>query len=378
MKVVVVSGIWPPDIGGPASHAPELAAFLSERGHSVQVVTTASGSPAAQDYPVHWVRRSLPVGIRHLAVVLAVARCATGADVVYATSMTRRAALGAALARRPLVLKLTADEAYERERRSGRFQGDLDAFQRHRGGIRVHLLRATRDAAVRRAVRVLTPSAYLRELVVSWGIPPGRVAVSPNPAPAAPLLPAREGLRRELAIDGPTLAFAGRLMAAKALDVALRALERTPGVTLLVVGDGPDRAELERLSSALGLDGRVRFLGGRSRDDVLGILSAVDAALLSSRWENFPHLVVEALAVGTPVIATSVGGVPEIVRDGENGLLVPAGDADALAAAIRRLMDDADLRDRLARAAAPSVAALAPALLLGRIEQELEGAVPSR
>ena len=78
------------------------------------------------------------------------------------------------------------------------------------------------------------------------------------------------------------------------------------------------------------------------------------------------------------MIATSVGGVPEIVRDGENGLLVPAGDADALAAAIRRLMDDADLRDRLARAAAPSVAALAPALLLGRIEQELEGAVPSR
>ena len=222
------------------------------------------------------------------------------------------------------------------------------------------------------------PLAYLRELVVSWGIPPGRVAVSPNPAPEVPLLPARESVRRELAIDGPTLAFAGRLMAAKALDVALRALERTPGVTLLVVGDGPDRAELERLSSALGLDGRVRFLGGRSRDDVLGILSAVDAALLSSRWENFPHLVVEALAVGTPVIATSVGGVPEIVRDGENGLLVPAGDADALAAAIRRLMDDADLRDRMARAAAPSVAALAPALLLGRIEQELEGAVPSR
>ncbi len=378
MKVVVVSGIWPPDIGGPASHAPELAAFLSERGHSVQVVTTASGPPAAEDYPVHWVRRSLPAGVRHLAVVLAVARCATSADVVYATSMTRRAALGAALARRPLVLKLTADEAYERERRSGRFQGDLDAFQRHRGGMRVHLLRATRDAAVRRAVRVLTPSAYLRELVVGWGISPGRVAVSPNPAPEVPLLPAREGLRRELAIDGPTLAFAGRLMAAKALDVALRALERTPGVTLLVVGDGPDRAELERLSSTLGLDGRVRFLGGLSRDDVLRILFAADAALLSSRWENFPHLVVEALTVGTPVIATSVGGVPEIVRDGENGLLVPAGDADALAAAIGRLMDDADLRERLARAAAPSVAALAPALLLGRIEQELEGAVPSR
>ena len=72
---------------------------------------------------------------------------------------------------------------------------------------------------------------------------------------------------------------------------------------------------------------------------MLRILYAADAALLSSRWENFPHLVVEALAVGTPVIATAVGGVPEVVRDGENGLLVPAGDPDALAAAIRRLLD---------------------------------------
>ena len=203
---------------------------------------------------------------------------------------------------------------YERERRSGRFPGDLGAFQRQRGGMRVHLLRATRDAALRRAVRVLTPSGYLRELVLSWGIPPGRVAVSPNPAPAAPLLPAREGLRHELAIDGPTLAFAGRLMAAKALDVALRALERTPGVTLLVVGDGPDRAELERLSSALGLDGRVRFLGGRSRDDVLGILSAVDAALLSSRWENFPHSAVEASSCNGKLFHITSSATPSLSR----------------------------------------------------------------
>jgi glycosyltransferase involved in cell wall biosynthesis len=372
--VVVVSGIWPPDIGGPASHAPELADFLHRRGHEVRVVTTASAPPAPAPYPVLWTRRALPPGVRHLQVVRLVARAARAADVVYATSMTRRAALGAALARRPLVLKLTADEAYERERRSGRFTGNLDEFQSHSGGIRVRLLRRSRDAAVRRAVRVLTPSGYLRGLVVGWGIPAARVSVSPNPAPDVPVLRSREDVRRELGLDGPMLAFAGRLMAAKALDVAFQALDRTPGVSLLVVGEGPDRGELERLSSTLGLGGRVRFLGSCPREQVLEILSAADAALLPSRWENFPHLVVEALAVGRPVIATTVGGVPEIVRDGENGLLVPAGDADALATAVARLTGDAELRERLARAAAPSVAWLAPAVLLGQIEQELEKA----
>jgi glycosyltransferase involved in cell wall biosynthesis len=366
--VVVVSGIWPPDVGGPASHAPELAGFLHARGHDVRVVTTAAGAPAPQSYPVLWASRSLPPGVRHAEVVRLVARAARRAGVVYATSMTRRAAAGAALARRPLVLKLTADEAYERERRSGRFAGDLDAFQRHRGGARVRLLRATRDAAVRRAAHVLTPSAYLRDLVVAWGIDPARVTVSPNPAPARLPRETREELRPELGADGPVLVFAGRLMAAKALDVGLEALAQAPGVTLLVAGDGPDRARLEQARSALGLGERVRFLGGLGRDEVLRLLRGADAALLPSRWENFPHLVVEALAVGTPVVATAVGGVPEILRDGENGLLVPAGDAGALAAAIRRITGDGELRARLAAAAAPSVEALTPERLLAEIE----------
>jgi glycosyltransferase involved in cell wall biosynthesis len=288
--------------------------------------------------------------------------------------MTRRAALGAVVARRPLVLKLTADEVYEREQRSGRFEGNLDAFQSYRGGIRVRLLRGTRNAAVRRAAHVFTPSSYLRDLVRRWGIPPELVSVSFNPAPDVPPLPPRADLRRRLGMNGPTLGFAGRLIAAKALDVALQALEQVTEVSFFVVGEGPDRTLLEEQCAALGVGARVHFLGSRSRAEVLEVLAASDAALLSSRWENFPHVVVEALAVGTPVISTAVGGVPEVVRDGENGLLVPPDDADALAAAIRRLVEDDDLRGRLARAAAPSVANLAPDRLLGEIEKELVSA----
>jgi glycosyltransferase involved in cell wall biosynthesis len=372
VKVLIVSGIWPPDLGGPASHAPGLGMFLRERGHEVRVVTTADAEPAPEPYPVEWVPRSRRAGVRHLAVVAAVAREGRSADVVYATSMTRRSALGALLARRPLVLKLTADEVFERERRSGRFTGNLDEFQTHRGGLRVAFLRRTRDAAVRRARHVFAPSEYLRRLVIAWGVPAARVTVSPNPAPAPPELPTREALRAEVDISGPTLAFAGRLMAAKALDVAFEALARVPEATLLVVGDGPDRAALERRRADLGLDGRVRFLGGRSREAVLRVFAAADAVLLSSRWENFPHVVVEALAVGTPVVATSVGGIPEVVHDGSNGLLVPPEDPEALAAAIRRLLGDDELRSRLAAAAAPSVEAYSAARLLGQIEEELE------
>ena len=86
-----MSGIWPPDVGGPASHAPAVAAFLSARGHGVEVVTTASREPEPQPYPVAWTSRRLPRGLRLAAVTTHVARRARGADVVYATSMVRRA-----------------------------------------------------------------------------------------------------------------------------------------------------------------------------------------------------------------------------------------------------------------------------------------------
>ena len=340
MKVVVVSGIWPPDVGGPASHAPALADALREAGHEVEIVTTADAEPASRPYRVRWVSRARPAPFRHLAVAREVWRAARRADRVYATTMVRRAALGATLARRPLVVKLVADEAFERERRSGRFDGTLEEFQESGGGLRVRALRATRTAALRRARRVVVPSAYMREIAICWGLSPERVTVVPNPAPALPPLPSRDEARAALGIHGFAIGTAGRLTAQKALGDALAAVERVGDVELLALGDGPERAALEREAERLDLSERVRFLGAGSRDDVLRLFRAADVVLLTSAWENLPHTLLEALAVGTPVIATAVGGIPEVLREGENGILVPAGDIAAIASAIERVARD--------------------------------------
>jgi glycosyltransferase involved in cell wall biosynthesis len=374
VKVVVVSGIWPPDVGGPASHAPALAAALLDAGHAVEVVTTADHAPEARPYPVRWISRARSAPLRHLAVAREVARAARRSDRVYATSMVRRSALGAAVARRPLVVKLVSDEAFERAARSGGFGGTLEEFQAHQGGARARFLRATRTAALRRATRVIVPSAYLRDLAVGWGLPLDRFVVVPNPAPSLPALPARDDARAELGLNGFTLATAGRLTRQKALGDALEAVARVDGVSLVVAGDGPERQVLEHRAAALGVAERVRFVGPLSRDQVLTLYRASDAALSTSAWENLPHSVVEALAVGTPVLATAVGGVPEVVHDGENGLLVPAGDVEAIAGAIGRLVGDGGLRAALASRAAGSVAELAEPAALGRIVRIVEEA----
>jgi glycosyltransferase involved in cell wall biosynthesis len=371
LRVLVVSGIWPPDVGGPASHAPDVADFLLERGHEVEVVTTASAAPAPRAYPVRYVARSLPPVVRHLRGAVLVRARARKVDVVYTTGMFGRSFAGAASALRPYVVKLTADPAFERARRRGVVAGDVDEFQRGGRGPAVALLRFMRDVELRHAAHVFCPSAYLRELAISWGVVVERVSVLPNPYPPLPHFAPREELKRSFGMNGRTLAFAGRLTAQKALGVALEALAQVDGVALLIAGDGDEREPLERRVAELGLAGRVRFLGPQPRERVVELFRAADASILSSSWENFPHTVVEALSAGTPVLATSVGGVAEVVQDGVNGLLVDSGDADALAESIRRYFEDDALRERLRAAAADSVRAYDRETIFGRLEHVL-------
>jgi glycosyltransferase involved in cell wall biosynthesis len=344
--------------------------MLVARGHEVEVVTTADRAPAPETYPVRWASRSLPRGVRHAHAVQLIAAAARRADVVYSTGMLGRSALGSALVHAPIVQKLTSDPTYERSIRYGLYGGDLDSFQRV-GGRRVRALRSARNLALRRTSRILIPSESLRGLAAAWGIRADQIEVLPNPVEVPPALGEREELRRRHGLEGPTLVFAGRLSVQKAVDVALDALTRLDGLDLVLAGDGPDAEKLRALAGELGLDGRARFLGPQPRSTVFELLRAGDAVVLPSKWENFPHVLVEALAVGTPVIATAAGGVTEIVRDGENGLLVPPEDSEALAAAIRRYFEDAGLRERLRAAGPRSVERFSPEPIYARLEELL-------
>jgi glycosyltransferase involved in cell wall biosynthesis len=373
VKVLVVSGIWPPDVGGPASHAPELSEFLVDRGHRVEVVITADAPPAPERYPVHWISRAQHGAVRYARGSALVSKLAARADVVYATGMYGRTRVGTLAGRTPRVLKLTGDPAYERAARYGLTGLALDEFQQS-GATNVQWLKAMRDLVLAGADRYICPSASLAEIAARWHlVDEGRIVVLPNPV-SVPDLGDRDELRRRHGLDGPTLVFAGRLAPVKALDVALEALARADGVSLVVAGDGPERERLEGLAAELRLGARVRFLGAQPRPVALELFAAGDAVLLTSTWENFPHAVVEGLAAGTPVIATGVGGVAEVVTDGVNGLLVPPGDPDRLADAIRRFFADDELRARLRAAARRSIDGYAPEQVYGRIEQLLEEA----
>ena len=365
MRIAVLPGIWPPDVGGPATHGPELARLLTVRGHSVQVVTMASAPPTDRPCPVTTVDRGRPFPVRYGELTVRAALAARESDVVYASSTYAAAAGASFAARRPLVVKLVSDPAYERARRWGLFAGTLEEFQQA-GGARLTALKRARTVALNRARTLIVPSRYLAEFARGWDLDSARLHVVPNPAPAVPE-------RAETERRG--LVFAGRLTRQKAMHVALDALAYVPTTALTIIGDGPERAQLERHARDAGLNGRVRFVGSLPREQVLDALAGAEAAVLSSDWENFPHAAVEALALGTPMVATAVGGVGEIVNDGVNGLLVPPGSPEAFGQALQRLLESPELRRRLSDGARASVLELDAERIYGRIEQLLQAAV---
>jgi glycosyltransferase involved in cell wall biosynthesis len=173
--------------------------------------------------------------------------------------------------------------------------------------------------------------------------------------PSAPTLRARLGLSDAELVVG----YVGRFVPIKDLPTLIHAfallLKSVPAATLVMAGDGPVRAELEALVEELHLRDRVRFLGWST---ALGALYATfDICAMSSRNEGTPVAIIEAMAAARPVVATRVGGVPDVVEDGFTGLLVPAADPEALARALLVLANDPDRRRALGQAARASVAA---------------------
>lgn len=224
-------------------------------------------------------------------------------------------------------------------------------FRGYFGSLRSRLFLDIERAIARVTTRLIAITAGQRRDLIALGIgSEAKVVEIPLGLELAPFIdaPSRAKARTvlSLTLDEPVVAIVARLVPIKDVALFLRALAQiSSSATGLIVGDGEERASLEAQAAALGIASRCRFLGWRR--DVRSIYAAADVVVLTSRNEGSPVSIIEAMAAGRAVVCTDVGGVADVVTPGVSGVLVTYGDADALAAAIDRLLGDPELRERL-------------------------------
>jgi len=340
MRVLLWAEVFWPHVGGGPQFSAELALALHERGHEMLVVTRHDDPSlphveSLHGIPVHRFpfRQSLSSGhIERLAELrrrIHELRSGFGADLVHTTSFGPSMLFQLDTSRAypaPLLVTLLGEENPS---------GSASDTTLHRTLQAATWVTAPSEATLKYA-RELVPTCRDRSCVVRVGT--RRSRIEPNPMP-----------------DDPTLLCLGRLVRVKGFDLAVAALPRIlegfPSARLIIAGDGPERGSLERKARELGVEAAVGFLGWVAPSDVPALINAASILVMPSRAEAFPLAGLQAAFMARPVVSTRVGGIPELVVDGETGLLVEADDCAGLADAILFLLDHPEEAERLGEAA---------------------------
>lgn len=347
MKILLAAGLYPPDIGGPATYARMLDEELPNAGIDVMVVP-------------YGLVRSLPKAIRHLAYMRLLWKEAKGRSVIYALdsmSVGVPARLVAFLLRKHFVVRLGGDYAWEQGVQRFGIKETLDEYTTRTTPrpFRVRVMAGMQTWVVKGASRVIVPSKYLEGIVKSWGVTEKKIHVIYSALhPLAPL-DNRQILRDDFLFTGLVISSVARLTPWKGMRtlIELVALRKKRGevMTLVIGGDGPERQTLEQYAQTQGVSDCVRFVGALTRDAMAAVVYASDIFILNTAYEGLSHQLLEVMDIGTPIITTNIGGNPELLTDGVEGILVPVNDREAIDAAISKIQSDPHLAKRLSEAA---------------------------
>lgn len=350
MRLLIATGIFHPEPGGPASYLYRFLPELLQAGHEVSVLTYGDAPTDDYPYPVTRIPRTSPIQAR-LAYRKAAQKLWPGHDIAYVHS------LGLPLPRQigPRVIKIVGDTAWERAVNKGWLDptSDIDAFQTERQKLHIEVNKWLRARDARQHQHVIVPSNYLKQMVHGWGVPEEDISVIYNAVPGAGITPdmSQKEARETLGLTNFPMIFApARLTGWKGIDHVMRAMVRSGLhiLRLVVAGDGPMRTDLEALAKRLSLTKQVTFVGRVPLHEMPVYYRAADFTVVYSGYEGLSQTIIESLKAGTPVIASYKGGNPEIVEHGVNGLLAPYIDVDGLGAALSEAFTTRGKKEELA------------------------------
>ena len=347
MKITIATGLYPPEIGGPATYATMLESELPDKGIEVSVV------------PFGWVRH-YPKIIRHFVYAYKLWRESKGSDIIYAldpVSVGVPAMLVSKLTRKTFLVRVPGDYAWEQGQLRFGVTDRLHDFieKRLSYGFRVSLLCRLEGYVARQARQVVVPSNYLKQIVEKWSVDSKKITVINSSLHKIEIGESREAIRKQFNFTDPTLVSAGRLVPNKGFIQLIKVFSRIkkthPKAQLVIVGDGPQESAIEDLLLAEGLVSSVRLMGSLTQDALGAVIKGADVFVLNTAHEGLSHQLIEVMDLGTPIVTTNVGGNPELITNGVEGLLVEYNDTEALEEAICRVLNHPESVERMIQSA---------------------------
>ncbi|MCX6800458.1 MAG: glycosyltransferase family 4 protein [Candidatus Falkowbacteria bacterium] len=338
-KILITTGIYPPDIGGSATYAKTLAEELPKRGFEVRIITCGKKKEVVENgqTKIITIDREQNVLFRYIDYYAEVMRNLGWADMVYAQGPVSEGFatyLACKTLRKKYYLKVVSDVAWEQYSSGNNKEISIEEFQNKKLNLKIELRRWMEHKVARGAKIIITPSNYLKGLIKQWGVTEDKIQVIYN---AVEILEIKEGkstLKSELGLNGNVILSAGRLVTWKGfgllIEIMPELLKGNANYKLIIVGDGPEKNNLKEQIEKLGLEKVVFLVDKMDKKDLWKLMKASDMFVLNSTYEGLSHVLIEAMLVGVPIIASSNGGNVELIENNYSGILINYNDRDKL------------------------------------------------
>tara|TARA_B100001564_G_scaffold171504_1_gene144236 strand:+ start:933 stop:2075 length:1143 start_codon:yes stop_codon:yes gene_type:complete len=320
LKILITVGIYPPDIGGPASFVPKIANLYANQGHKITVICLSDSLYEDQEnYKVVRILRYQNLLIRWLKTIFLILRNGHNANLLFVNGLPMESYVANLFLRKKMIRKIVGDWAWERGMNKKLINESFDEFQNKNHNLHLEIAKFSRGWTAGKAKLVITPSKHLSTIVQNWGVKEKNLKVIYNGTEI------HDSYDSGIIVSKTPFTFltVGRLAPWKNIPTIIKALKiyKKEGMQFkfYIVGSGPEEDNLKELVSASGLQNEVEFTGQLIKTELVEYYKKADIYIQASSYEGLPHVILEAISHNLSIISTPIGGTNEILLDGKNG-----------------------------------------------------------
>ena len=319
MNILITVGIFPPDIGGPASFVPKISDFLIKSGHNVQIICLSEEKDIYVEDKLNVIRinRSNKLPIRWLKTTYQIIKNGRKSDLIFINGLGVEASLANLLLKKPTVRKIVGDPVWERAYNRKRIKESFDKFQNNKHSLMIEMQKLIRNWSINSAKIIITPSDHLKGFVSELGFKKEILKINNG-------VEVTEIQRKTLDKPEINLIIVSRLVIQKNIDLVINALKILNNVNLKlnIIGEGNEISKLEKVINDFNLHNQVKLLGKIDNNEISKFLSNSDIFIQASDYEGLPHSVLEAINYEVPILSTEAGGCKDLLNDGERGFII--------------------------------------------------------